>query len=89
MKKLLSIAFLSLAIFGKAGLAQEYPIKPIKVVVPYAPGGPSDIFARILFQKITELSGKSFIIENKPGASANWYPTGCKIESRWIHAAFS
>jgi len=71
MKKLLSIAFLSLAIFGKTGLAQEYPIKPIKVVVPYAPGGPSDIFARILFQKITELSGKSFIIENKPGASAN------------------
>lgn len=70
MYKYLSIAFLSLAILSKAGFAQEYPSKPVRVIVPYAPGGPSDIFGRLLFQKITESSGYTFIIENKPGASA-------------------
>jgi tripartite-type tricarboxylate transporter receptor subunit TctC len=52
-------------------IAQDFPNRPVKVVVPYAPGGPSDIFGRLLFQKIGENTGKTFIIENKPGASAN------------------
>jgi tripartite-type tricarboxylate transporter receptor subunit TctC len=63
------IAFL--ALYCSIGMAQEYPNKPIKVVIPYAPGGPSDIFGRLLFQKITENTGYTFFIENKPGASAN------------------
>ena len=71
IKQLFYGAMVFLALHCSAVLAQEFPNKPIKVVIPYAPGGPSDIFGRLLFQKITENTGYLFIIENKPGASAN------------------
>ena len=51
--------------------AQEYPNRVVKIIVPCAPGGPSDIIARLLSQKLSENLGKSFIVENKPGGSAN------------------
>jgi len=51
--------------------AQEYPNRVVKIIVPFAPGGPSDIIARLLSQKLSENLGKSFIVENKPGGSAN------------------
>jgi tripartite-type tricarboxylate transporter receptor subunit TctC len=46
----------------------DYPSKPIRVVIPFAAGGGNDIFARLIGQKFTELTGQQFIIENKPGA---------------------
>ena len=49
----------------------DYPNRTIKVVIPFAPGGPSDIVGRILMQQISENMGKSIIIENKPGAGSN------------------
>ncbi len=51
--------------------AQEYPNRPIKIVVPYPPGGPSDIVGRLLGQALSESLGKPVIIESKPGAAAN------------------
>jgi tripartite-type tricarboxylate transporter receptor subunit TctC len=51
-------------------LAQEYPTKPIRFVVPYPPGGSSDIMSRILGQKFTESWGQPVIIDNRAGASA-------------------
>jgi tripartite-type tricarboxylate transporter receptor subunit TctC len=51
--------------------AQEYPNRPIKIVIPYPPGGPSDIVGRLLGQALTESLGKPVIIESKPGAAAN------------------
>jgi tripartite-type tricarboxylate transporter receptor subunit TctC len=47
----------------------QFPLRPIKVIVPYGPGGGSDIIIRALQNKVAENLGQSLIIENKPGAS--------------------
>src|ERR1043165_7697845 len=51
--------------------AQSYPARPLRVVVPFAPGGPTDIFARLIVQKLSDQLGKQFYIENVPGASGS------------------
>jgi tripartite-type tricarboxylate transporter receptor subunit TctC len=50
--------------------AQDYPIRPVTVVVPFAAGGGTDIVARMLAQKLEQRLGKSFVIDNKPGAGS-------------------
>ena len=54
-----------------AAAAQDYPAKPVKMLVPYAPGGATDIIARIVAQRLTESLKESFIVENRPGANGN------------------
>jgi tripartite-type tricarboxylate transporter receptor subunit TctC len=53
-----------------AGMAwpQAYPAKPVRVIVPFPPGGANDIVARIVFQKLSEQMGQTFVIENRSGA---------------------
>lgn len=56
---------------SSAAFAQSYPARPIKFVVPYPPGGASDVMARILGQKLSEAYGQPVVIENRPGANGN------------------
>ena len=51
--------------------AATYPVRPVRVVVPYSPGGSSDAVARILAAKLAESLGQQFIIDNRPGASGS------------------
>jgi len=60
-----------LAVAATSAFAQGYPTKPAKVVVPYPPGGPTDIVARVVSQKLSEQMGQQFIVENRPGAGGN------------------
>ncbi len=51
--------------------AQTYPVKPIRMIAPYPPGGTSDVMARIVAQKLTDVLGKQVIVDNRPGAAGN------------------
>jgi hypothetical protein len=63
---------LTLALLCSPAWAQDkYPAKPVTVVVPQAAGGANDAIARIVAQKLSELSGQSFVVENRPGAGGN------------------
>lgn len=69
-RALLACALLALGTAG-SGIAQGYPAKPIRFVVPYPPGGASDVTARILGQKLMEAYGQPVVIENRAGANGN------------------
>lgn len=71
MKSLLSILLSSLCLAlgaAPAGAQEKYPTRPIKILVPYAPGGATDIVARVIGDRLRDSIGASIVVENKPGA---------------------
>jgi len=74
MSKLKPVAWVALALplFSALAIGQaNYPNRPVKMIVPFAPGGASDFVARIISPKLGELLGQTIVIENRPGASGN------------------
>lgn len=63
-------AVLSLLLLATTVWAQDWPVRPVRVVVPFPPGGASDTLARTVAQKMAEQTGQSFVVENKPGAAS-------------------
>src|ERR1700719_737888 len=72
MRKHLALAFLFLAATGTAAAAADtWPERPVKVIVGFAPGGPTDLVARLIAQQLAAQTGKNFFVENISGAGGN------------------
>jgi tripartite-type tricarboxylate transporter receptor subunit TctC len=65
------LAFVSLIVFCGSALAQGFPNRPVRVVVPFPPGGGTDVVARTVAPKMTELLGQPVVIDNRAGAGGN------------------
>jgi tripartite-type tricarboxylate transporter receptor subunit TctC len=61
----------ALPVLSRIAQAQAYPTRPVRVIVPYAPAGPTDIVARLIAQALSQQVGKQFYVENIPGAGGN------------------
>ena len=61
----------ALPALSRIARAQAYPTRPVRLIVPYAPAGGTDILARIIGQRLSERIGQQFIIENRSGANSN------------------
>jgi tripartite-type tricarboxylate transporter receptor subunit TctC len=70
-KRVILLASATLFAASLSTWAQEWPNKPVKIVVPFAPGGGSDFIARYIARRLTEELKQPFIVENKPGAGGN------------------
>jgi tripartite-type tricarboxylate transporter receptor subunit TctC len=68
MKRLLLLV--AVLVLASGAASAQYPAKPVRIIVPYPPGGTTDILARLTAAKLTDGLGQPFIVENRPGASA-------------------
>jgi tripartite-type tricarboxylate transporter receptor subunit TctC len=65
------IRFLLILLLAPALAFAQYPTKPVRMIIPFAPGGASDFVGRIMQPKLVELLGQQLVVENKPGAAGN------------------
>ena len=65
---------------SRVARAQGYPTRPVRVIVPFAPAGTTDILARLIGQWLSERLGQQFVIENRPGAGTNVATEGTGLE---------
>ena len=72
MNKILWIVAACAALLAPvAAPAQQYPVRPVKIIIPFPPGGVTDIAGRVIAEKLSERLGQQFYIENQPGAGGN------------------
>ena len=71
LKRAVLLACAAALLTGGAAVAQPYPNKPLKWIVPFPPGGPTDSFSRPVAQKLSEILGQPVVVENIPGAGAS------------------
>src|SRR5215469_15632230 len=71
MQKFASFIALVLLLCASSAFAQSYPSRPITIIVPYPPGGPTDVVARIVAERMRVPLGQPVIVENVPGGAAN------------------
>src|SRR5687767_2915439 len=64
-------AGVALAAFATAAAAQDYPTKPIKLIVPFPPAGGTDIMSRVVAQKLADNTKWNVVVDNRPGAGGN------------------
>jgi tripartite-type tricarboxylate transporter receptor subunit TctC len=64
-----AVSLASLLIAPVSSAAADYPVRPVRVIVPYSPGGGTDFTARAIAQKLTAALGQSFVVDNRPGAA--------------------
>jgi tripartite-type tricarboxylate transporter receptor subunit TctC len=64
------LASLGLALVAVSAAAQDYPSRPVRIIVPFAAGGPADIYARFIGQRLQEVMGQNFVVDNRPGAGS-------------------
>ena len=64
------VACIVLALSVSPSSAQDYPARPVKIIVPFAAGGPADVYARFLAQRLQDTMGQPFVVEDRPGAGS-------------------
>ena len=86
-KQLLAVLMLVAMASGVA--AQNYPTKPLRMILPFPPGGPTDLVGRLLAQKLGEQLGQQVASDNRPGRERQYrIGIGCESATGWLHRRF-
>ena len=70
-RHLIGLSAASLGLFGRAAFAQAWPARFVRLIVPFVPGGATDVIARMVGNRLSELWGQQVVIENRAGAASN------------------
>jgi tripartite-type tricarboxylate transporter receptor subunit TctC len=71
---------------SRIATAQAYPTRPVRIIVPFAPAGTTDVAARLIGQWLSERFGQQFVVENRPGAGGNiGIEAVVRAPTRWPH----